>query len=118
MPITVLLFVAQFFFWPSAIDWQTYQGNVAVWGNVIEESSGRPLAGAVVHAISGADVAEATSDSKGHFLFLTLFPGTYRICASKPGYAMDCDSAQSRAEELFAGFEYGATVVLSPTRTI
>jgi Carboxypeptidase regulatory-like domain len=110
MPIAVLLLTSHFFFWPSVIDWQTYQENVAVRGTVVDERSGRPIAGAVVEAISGADVARARSDSKGHFIFLALLPGTYSLSGSKLGYDLRCDG---QPEELFAGFEYGATLVLT-----
>lgn len=113
MQIAVLLLLSQFFFWSTPIDWQMYQSNVAIRGTVVDEGSGRAIAGAVVYAISGADVGETTSDSKGHFIFLTLLPGTYRLCASKPGYAMDCHPIGTQPEDLFAGFEYGATIVLS-----
>ena len=113
MPVALLLLISTFFFWPSPVDWQMFQGNVALRGTVVDETSGRAIAGAVVYATSGADVRETTSDKKGHFIFLTLLPGTYRLCASKYGYAMDCSTRSSQAEELYAGFEYGATVVLS-----
>ncbi len=63
--------------------------------------------------MSDADVQQTTADSKGHFIFLTLLPGTYRLCALKSGYAADCYPRDAHPEELYAGFEYGATVVLS-----
>ena len=113
MHIVVLFLLSHFFFWPAPIDWQMYQGNVAVRGTVVDETSGQGVAGAVVYAMSDADVAQAVSDSKGHFIFLTLLPGTYRLCASEYGYAADCYPRGTQPEQLFAGFEYGATVVLS-----
>ncbi len=111
MAISVLLLVAQFFFWPSVIDWQTYQENVAIRGTVVDEQSGRIVPGAAVYASSGAELARTTSDAKGHFLFLTLLPGTYSLCGSKPGFLPAYCYGQP--EELYAGFEYGATVVLT-----
>jgi len=114
MQITMLLMLSQFFFWPSPIDWQMTQENVAVRGSVVDETSGRGVAGAAVYATSGALVERTTADANGHFIFLTLLPGTYGLCASRSAGAVNCPSDASEAQELFAGFEYGATVVLSP----
>jgi hypothetical protein len=114
MHIVVLFLLSNFFFWPAPIDWQMNQQDVALRGAVVDEASGHGISSAIVYAISDADVARTTSDSKGHFIFLTLLPGTYRLCASKDGYAADCYPQAAQPEELFAGFEYGATVVLSP----
>lgn len=112
MHVVVLLLLSHFFFWPVPVDWQMLQDNVAIRGIVVDEVSGRGIAGAVVYAVSGADVERTTSDSKGRFFFFTLLPGNYRLCASKPGEGPECRPEASRAEELFAGFEYGATVIL------
>lgn len=113
MHITLLLLLSQFFFWSTPIDWQTNQSVVALWGTVVDEGSGSAVPGAAVYAVSGADVERTVSDANGHFIFLTLLPGTYHLCASKPGGAAECAPRGSNAQELFAGFEYGATVVLS-----
>lgn len=113
MHITLLLLLSQFFFWSAPIDWQMDQTNVSLWGTVVDDNSGRAVDGAVVYAVSGSDVRKTVSDAKGHFIFLTLLPGTYQLCASKGGYAAECRTRGTDAQELFAGFEYGATVVLS-----
>lgn len=113
MHIMLLLLLSRFFFWSAPIDWQMDQTNVSLWGTVVDEGSGRVVDGAVVYAISGSDVRKTVSDGNGHFIFLTLLPGTYQLCASKGGYAADCRPRESEPQELFAGFEYGATVVLS-----
>lgn len=113
MHITLLLLLSQFFFWSAPIDWQMDQTNVSLWGTVIDENSGRAVDGAVVYAISGSDLRKTVADANGHFIFLTLLPGTYRLCASKAGYAGECTARGTDPEELFAGYEYGATVVLS-----
>lgn len=113
MHIALLLLLSRFFFWSTPIDWQTNQSNVALWGTVVDEGSGRAVRGAVVYAVSGSDIRHTISDGNGHFIFLTLLPGTYRLCASEAGYAADCALRESEPQELFAGFEYGATVVLS-----
>jgi len=98
-----------FFSSPLAVG--AIQGDVMVRGTVVDEESDRAVAGAVVYAISGADVLKSVSDPRGHFFFLTLLPGDYCLCASKGGYESDCAAGDTM--ELRAGFEYGATVVLS-----
>ncbi len=113
MHIVLLLLLSRFFFWSAPIDWQTNQSDVKLWGTVVDGGSGRAVGGAVVYAVSGSDVRRAVSDGNGHFIFLTLLPGTYRLCASERGDAADCRPRESEPQELFAGFEYGATVVLS-----
>ena len=113
MHIVLMLVLSHFFFWSTAIDWQMNQSDVKLWGSVVDDGSGRAVAGAVVYAVSGPDVRRTISDANGHFIFLTLLPGRYRLCASKPGYAVDCRPRESEPQELYAGFEYGATVVLS-----
>ena len=89
------------------------QGNVAISGVVVDEQSGRGIAGAIVYAVSDADNSETISDSSGHFIFLTLLPGAYRLCASKYTYVAQCYPYGSHPKELLAGDEYGATVILS-----
>jgi hypothetical protein len=113
MQLAMVLALSQFFFWPSPIDWQMTQQNVVVRGTVVDGTSGRPVPGETVYATSAALDASTVSDSKGQFIFLTLFPGTYTIGTSK-----DCSEdvyglRDSAPPELFAGFEYGATIVLS-----
>lgn len=112
MHITLLLLLSQFFFWSVPIDWQMKQANVVIRGTVVDDASGRAVPGAVVYARSDADMEQAVSDARGHFIFLTLLPGTYSLCASKNGYATDCYPRTTQPETLYAGFEYGATVVL------
>ncbi|MBV8531782.1 MAG: carboxypeptidase regulatory-like domain-containing protein [Candidatus Eremiobacteraeota bacterium] len=109
----MLLMLSNFFFWPGPMDWQMNQQDVVIRGTVVDEATGRAVPGATVYAASPAFDARTVSDSNGEFIFLTLFPGTYRLCASKTGYALDCHPRDSQPPELFAGFEYGATVVLS-----
>ncbi|HVN70007.1 MAG TPA: carboxypeptidase-like regulatory domain-containing protein [Candidatus Binatia bacterium] len=118
MQIAVLLMFAGVFFWPSPIDWQMNQQNVVIRGAVVDETSGRGLPGATVYATSGALDATTVTDSKGNFIFLTLFPGTYWLCASKDGYSdRGCRPRDAQPPELFAGFEYGATIVLPRVQT-
>jgi hypothetical protein len=89
------------------------QQNVVVRGSVVDETTRGPVTGARVYAISPSDVRQTESDAKGNFIFLTLLPGTYHLCASKVSYAIDCSFQEPQLTELFAGLEYGATIVLS-----
>jgi hypothetical protein len=111
MHISVLLLLTHFFFLPIPLDYWASPSSAIVRGAVVDEGSGGGIAGAIVYAMSDVDVRQTVTDRAGHFLFLTLLPGTYRLCASKVGYTIDCH--RGKAEELSAGFEYGATVVLS-----
>ncbi len=111
--LAVLLMVSNFFFWPAPLDWQMNQQNVVIRGTVVDEGTGRAVPGATVYATSSVLDARTVSNANGEFYFLTLFPGNYRLCASKNGYALNCHPRDSDPPNLFAGFEYGATVVLS-----
>ena len=114
MQIAVLLMVSNFFFWPGPMDWQMNQQNVVIRGTVVDDGTGRAVPGATVYARSAALDERTVSDANGQFIFLTLFPGTYTLCASKNGYGLECRPRDPDVPELFAGFEYGATIVLSP----
>lgn len=113
MQIAALLMLSNFFFWPGPMDWQMNQQNVVIRGAVVDEATGTAVPGANVYAMSAAFDAHTVSDSKGQFIFLTLFPGTYYLCATKGNAAAGCRSRDGDVPELFAGFEYGATIVLS-----
>jgi Carboxypeptidase regulatory-like domain len=113
MQIAVLLMLSNFFIWPAAMDWQMDQQNVAIRGTVVAEGTGRAVPGATVYATSPAFDAWTVSDAKGEFIFMTLLPGTYWLCASKGENEAGCRSRDGDVPELFAGFEYGATIELS-----
>ncbi|MBV9233004.1 MAG: carboxypeptidase regulatory-like domain-containing protein [Candidatus Eremiobacteraeota bacterium] len=117
MLVAVLFALSNFFFWSMPVDWQRDQQSVVVSGTVVDATTGAPVSGAVVRASSGANVAQATSNSRGNFIFLTLLPGLYTLCASGSTPAPECRPGDSKPQELFAGFEYGATLVLSGTNT-
>lgn len=110
MQATILLALSYFFFWPSPIDWQMHQQNVVVRGTVVDDASGRPVPGATVYAMSPAFEARTVSDSKGNFIFLALYPGTYYLGVSK-NKSDDAYGLPFVPPQLFAGFEYGATIV-------
>lgn len=113
MQAAVLLMLSQFFFWPSALDWQMNQQNVVVRGTVVDGVTGRAVPGATVYATSAAFDARTISDSKGQFIFLTLFPGTYYLGASRNETGTNIyGSSAYEPPALFAGYEYGATIVI------
>ena len=112
MLVAVLLALSNFFFWTMPVDWQRDQQSAVVSGTVVDEATGAPVAGAVVRASSGAHVALTTSNSRGNFIFLTLFPGVYTLCASSSPIS-ECRPGDSNPQELLGGFEYGATLVVS-----
>lgn len=116
MQIAIVLMLSHFFFWPSALDWHMNQQDVVVRGTVVDGVTGLPVPGAAVFATSPAFDARTVSDSKGNFIFLTLTPGVYQLAASKNAGGLDKGTPYTlRGDEppqLFAGFEYGATILL------
>lgn len=109
--VTVLLAISQFFLWSAPIDWQMHQQNVVIRGTVVDEATSRPVPGTAVYATSPAFEASTFTDSKGQFIFLTLYPGTYYLGLSKN----ESDNAYGfpfAPPQLYAGFEYGATIML------
>lgn len=59
-------------------------GGVA--GTVTDAKTGAPVVGALVRIESGSQVATVTTDSKGHYIAMSLQPDNYTISASKAGY--------------------------------
>ncbi|HZY95903.1 MAG TPA: TonB-dependent receptor [Candidatus Cybelea sp.] len=60
-----------------------------VTGNIqgsIKESSGAPIAGVEVQAVSPSETKTATTDAGGHFVILALAPDTYTLNLTKSGY--------------------------------
>ncbi len=58
-------------------------GNIA---GTIKDSSGAPVAGVQVQAVSASQSSTATTDAGGHFVILSLNPDTYTVSVSKSGY--------------------------------
>jgi len=111
--VIVALLAANFFFAPIPLDQNPVQQNVMVRGAVVDASTGQSVAGAVVYAMSDADVETTVADSRGYFYFLKLIPGDYRISADAAGYRDECLRSGQDAQELNAGFEYSAIVALN-----
>lgn len=86
------------------------QSSVILRGTVVDFYNGQPLAGAYVYASSVSDVQKSVTDAEGRFTFINLRPGSYLVSATKPGVS-DC-SLPNPKQELNAGFEYVATVLL------
>jgi Carboxypeptidase regulatory-like domain len=59
-----------------------------ILGRVVDGTTGRPVAGAVVY-LGGIPAPEspALSDAQGRFVFLSLPAGDYSVYVTKPGYA-------------------------------
>jgi protocatechuate 3,4-dioxygenase beta subunit len=109
--VILQVLLAAFTFAAFPMDQSPLQTSVMVRGTVVDARSGHRLAGAVVYASSGAFVQRAESNDRGNFYFLTLWPGTYTLSASKTGWR-DCPLRFDGPTELNAGFEYLATVGL------
>jgi Carboxypeptidase regulatory-like domain len=62
----------------------------------VHDARGRVVSGAVVRAMSPAQVAETTTDARGFYSFVNLVPGTYLVTSRKP--------------ELMPGYEPGVVV--------
>lgn len=59
-------------------------GGIA--GTVTDATTGAPVPGATVRIASGSQVVTVTTDSKGHYIAMSLQPDNYTISASKAGY--------------------------------
>ena len=90
-----------------------FQGNVVVQGMVLDNWHHRPIPHAVVYAVADTFLQRTTTNSAGHFYFLSLLPGNYRFVGQARGYATECACCRHDPVELDAGFEYDATVWLT-----
>lgn len=64
------------------MEWQTFGHRAAIAGRVVQQGSGKPLAGARVQITDGPD---ALCSTDGFYRFLNLPPGQYTLTASLPG---------------------------------
>lgn len=58
-------------------------------GTVVDATTGTPIAGAKVSAISPAEVETTTSDARGRFVFVSLAPGDYTVVAEHARWTED-----------------------------
>ena len=106
----VAIAVALTFLSPS---WVRAGTTGSLSGQIVNES-GKPVAGAVVRVTSPSENASTTTDSTGHFSFLTLAPDTYVVSAEKQGV-----TATSPGNSVFADQALTVQLVVrAPLRTI
>ncbi len=69
-----------------------FQGTWALAGTTggltgqVTDSTGAPVAGATVNAVSPSQAASATTDARGRFSLLALSPDAYAVSVEKDGY--------------------------------
>src|SRR5689334_8233241 len=61
----------------------------ALQGTVYAAASGAPLKSATVTLKTGDESSHQLTDSRGHFIFTGVPPGTYEVHASKAGYVRE-----------------------------
>jgi Carboxypeptidase regulatory-like domain/TonB-dependent Receptor Plug Domain len=64
----------------------TLAGVTGNLGGTIKDTSGAPIAGVQVQAVSPSESRTATTDAGGHFIILSLAPDTYTLTLTKEGY--------------------------------
>ena len=77
--VMTLVFVSQ-------VTW-ALAGTTGGLGGTVSDDAGHPIAGVAVKVVSPSQNANATTDSGGHFVFLSLAPDTYTISLEKGDYA-------------------------------
>lgn len=55
-------------------------------GDVVDATTGAPIAAAVITVTSPSQSASTTTDGRGHFTFVSLAPDTYTVAAQLKGY--------------------------------
>ena len=61
-------------------------GTTGGLGGTVADSAGHPISGVAVKVVSPSQTAGTTTDSTGHFVFLSLAPDTYTISLEKGSY--------------------------------
>ena len=64
----------------------TLAGTTGGLSGTVTGDKGAPIAGASVKVVSASQTATAVTDGRGHFVFLSLAPDTYKLTASKDEY--------------------------------
>ncbi|HXW76433.1 MAG TPA: carboxypeptidase regulatory-like domain-containing protein, partial [Candidatus Eremiobacteraceae bacterium] len=83
---------------------RTLAGTTGALTGYVVSQSGGPIANAEVTAVSVSQSTDTTTDTRGHFAFVSLIPDTYTLTASKDGYGTVSQP--------------GVTVIADNTRTI
>jgi hypothetical protein len=81
-----LLLVAFFVACMCQTSWAFAHTGGNIWGVVRDAQTGEPLAGVSLQITSQFQSEIATTDTRGHFIALTLQPGVYTVIAEKSGY--------------------------------
>ncbi len=86
-------------------------GTTGTLAGIVVNSSGAPLAGALVTAASPSQTVTVTTDASGRFTFLSLAPDTYSISAGKQGF----ETASITGVSVFADQVQTLRVTLAPS---
>ncbi|MBV9057517.1 MAG: TonB-dependent receptor [Candidatus Eremiobacteraeota bacterium] len=86
-------------------------GTTGAITGIVASSTGAPIAGARVTAVSPSETAAVTTDAAGRFSMLSLAPDTYTIQASKSGY----ETASLTGISIFADQVLTIRVTLAPS---
>jgi len=70
-------------------------GTTGALNGVVTLADGTPVAGAKVTASSPSESVSTTTDTSGHFSFVSLIPDTYTVTASKDNYDTTAQSGVS-----------------------
>lgn len=81
-------------------------------GTVTDSATNQPISGASVSVSSPSQSATASTDTGGHFVFLSLAPDTYLVSVQKQGY----DEVLSRGVTVIA--DQQRTLTLSSNKTL
>ncbi|HET9393727.1 MAG TPA: TonB-dependent receptor [Candidatus Rubrimentiphilum sp.] len=109
--VAILLLVAML----SQGTWALAGTTGSITGQVMDATTGKPVADATVTAVSPSQSATATTDAGGNYRFFTLAPDTYTVSATKTGY----NSASQSGITVFADQSHTLSLNISPSlRTI
>jgi hypothetical protein len=81
--VAVLVLVAML----AQVTWALAGTTGTITGTITDTSTGKPVSGAKISAVSPSQSATTTTDAGGHFTFLGLAPDTYTLSSEKEGYA-------------------------------
>jgi len=85
-------------------------GTTGTVNGSVVSTTGKPIAGARVTAISPSQTSTASTDASGHFVLLLLAPDTYTITIAKDGF----ESLSEAGISVFADQVQNVRVALQP----
>jgi hypothetical protein len=75
------------FFTLCPLAMRTTAGTTGGLGGIVtDEDTHAPVAGVTITAGSPSQISHVMTDTKGHYVFITLAPDTYTVTAEKQGY--------------------------------